>query len=77
MSEITAPTARQLRSPLLIVGETWFPQKSSVKSRQIVWVGDDDGYGEAVRWVHPGDHESSIMQEKAFRWWITKHDAKL
>lgn len=70
-------TKRELRTPFLIVGETWFPQNSKAKPRKIVWVGVDQRYGEAVRWSHPGEIETSIMQEKAFRWWITKHGAKL
>ena len=65
------------RTPFLIPGETWVPQLSKAKPRQIVWIGEDSCYGDAVRWRHPGEIETSIMQDKAFRWWIRKTGAKL
>lgn len=70
-------TDRRLRTPFLIPGETWVPQRSKAKPREIVWIGEDRCYGDAVRWRHPGEIETSIMQDKAFRWWIRKHEAKL
>lgn len=65
------------RMPMLWPGQVWHPDRISMaKSREIVWIGDDELYGEAVRWRHPETEKTSIMQEKAFRWWIRKHRAK-